>query len=137
MIHRQIFSRKSFIEEKSRTIFLKAGISAGMKACGQGHNKKKNSLWKRRRRDERRFSPLRSSRLVPGDLLDRTSRGGKKRMEDDGTVVTVDVPHLWHGSMYRTDIQKHQKDSGGISGKSVHDRDLCGRIWHRNAAEAL
>ena len=46
MIHRQIFSRKSFIAEKSRTIFLKAGISAGMKACGQGHNKKKNSLWR-------------------------------------------------------------------------------------------
>ena len=44
MIHRQIFSRKSFITEKSRTVFPKAGISAGMKEISQGHNKKKEFI---------------------------------------------------------------------------------------------
>ena len=65
---------------------------------------------------------------MPGNLLDRTSCGGKERMEDDGTIVIVDVPNLWYGSMYRTYIQKYQKDPGSISGRSVHDRDLCGGI---------
>ena len=53
------------------------------------------------------------------------------------SIVIVDVPDLWYGSMYRTYIQKYQKDPGSISGRSVHDRDLCSGIWHRNAVETL
>lgn len=41
MIHRRIFSRKSFIEEKPRILLQKAGNSLCMKEKGQGYTKKK------------------------------------------------------------------------------------------------
>ena len=62
---------------------------------------------------------------------------GRKEWKMMGQSSLWMFPDLWYGSMYRTYIQKYQKDPGSISGRSVHDRDLCGGIWHRNAVKTL